>query len=272
MTPVMEKIVQPVLGEFFGTFFLTFVGICVGCSGQTTADTGPVSTGLTVALVIMALGPVSGAHINPCVSLAFAIIGELKMVLCFCYFAAQLLGAAIAGVVARFLLPGESYSSGNGGMVLIPADSGATQAIGAEVVATFFLIYVVLHTAADQNGSLAPVAIGFVVIVNIYAVGGISGCCMNPARALGATIAATGEEFPSTNEVSILSRSWMDNLWYLIGTLFGTILAGLVYRFLTAKNPKYSIRCDSLRRRSSNGHQTQIETGPSGFSESTDPC
>ena len=54
----MEKIGQPMLAEFFGTFLLTFAGVCVGCNSNLTADAGPVSTGLTVMLVIMALGPV----------------------------------------------------------------------------------------------------------------------------------------------------------------------------------------------------------------------
>ena len=66
----------------------------------------------------------------------------------------------------------ESYILGNGGVVLIPASTvEVTSAIGAEIVATFFLIFVVLHMAADQPGNaLTPVAIGLVVIVNIYAV------------------------------------------------------------------------------------------------------
>jgi len=273
MTPVTEKVIQPMAAEFLGTFLLTFAGVCVGCSTGLTADAGPVSTGLTVMLVIMALGPVSGAHINPCVSLAFSIIGELNALLCFLYVLSQVLGSTVAALVARAILPTNNYVAGNGGTVLIPSSTGVTEAIGAEIVATFFLIFVVLHMAADQNGNiLTPVAIGLVVVVNIYAVGGISGCCMNPARSIGATIAATGQDFMAQNDESVLAKSWLHNLWYLIGTSLGTVIAGVVYRFLTAKNPKYGIRCDSLRKRASSRTENHFETATGALSESTDPC
>jgi len=274
MTPVMEKMIQPMLGEFIGTFLLTFAGVCVGCSGHLTSDAGPVSTGLTVMLVIMALGPISGAHINPSVSIGFSIIGELNLLLCFLYVISQILGSTVAALVARALLPTDRYIAGNGGMVLIPPTSEVTEAIGAEVVATFFLVFVVLHMAADQPGSaMTPVAIGLTVIVNIYAVGGISGCCMNAARSIGASIAATGQDFLQQNDESVIEKAWMHNLWYLIGTVLGTGLAGVVYRFLTAKNPKYGIRCESLCKKSPARTDNQSEIAAAGaFSESTDPC
>ena len=53
---VMEKIGKRLVAEFLGTFLLTFVGVCVGCSGSTTADSGPVAGGLTVALIVMTIG------------------------------------------------------------------------------------------------------------------------------------------------------------------------------------------------------------------------
>jgi len=283
----MEKIGKRLVAEFLGTFLLTFVGVCVGCSGSTTADSGPVAGGLTVALIVMTIGYISGSHINPCVSIAFAIIGELKPLLCFLYIIAQIVGSTVAGIIARVILLPKSYIGGKGGMVLIPSSSGVGQAIAAEIVATFFLVFVVLHTAADQEAYiLAPVAIGFVVTVNSYALGGISGCCMNPARSLGASIAAieSGLErvlLNSTESVkgspkqadnqydnSVLSKSWMDNLWYLIGTLLGTALAVLFFRLITAKNPKYSVNnCDCGRKQPPTQNEIQFNATPGGYSD-----
>lgn len=282
----MEKIGKRLVAEFLGTFLLTFVGICVGCSGNTTADSGPIANGLTVALIVMTIGYISGSHINPCVSIAFAIIGELKPLLCFLYIIAQIVGSTVAGIIARVILLPKSYIGGKGGMVLIPLLSGVGEAIAAEIVATFFLVFVVLHTAADQEAYiLAPVAIGFVVTVNIYALGGISGCCMNPARSLGASIAAIESNLKyvslnSTESVKgspkqdtrhniwVLSKCWMDNLWYLIGTLLGTALAVLFFRLITAKNPKYLVNnCDCRQKQPPTQNEIQFDATPGGYSD-----
>jgi len=284
MHPVLDRLVRPLVAEFLGTFLLTFVGVCVSCKQGASADAGPVSTGLTVALVIMMFGPVSGAHINPCVSLAFALTGHLTLLKLPCYILAQIAGSSVAGLLARLLLSPSSYLSGFAGLVLIPNGVSVSTAIIAEAVATFFLIMVVLHVAVDQSSYLmAPVAIGFVVIVNIFSLGDVSGCCMNPARSIGASIAATGlqngdhsnsvdsinsniidsnsinsniinsnsinsmDNSSSIDTNALLQRSWMDNLWFVLGTGLGTIVAAAVFRILTSTQPSMGLSCLSAK-------------------------
>merc|ERR1712176_741598 len=127
------------LAEFCGTFLVTFVSMCVLCNRRTSPDSVPLATGTATAAAMTAFSTQSGIHINPCISLAFAMIGELKLLLSFFYLAAQLIGATAAGVVARVLIPSDRFVNGNGGLILVPASSSTFQAVFAEVVITFFL-------------------------------------------------------------------------------------------------------------------------------------
>lgn len=268
LTPVMTKFVQPLVAEFIGTFILTFTGVCYGCSTHKTDVGGPVSTGLTVTAVILALGHISGAHINPAVSIGFLIAGEIKCLLFIFYVGAQFLGATCAGLMARGLMTTTRYQIGHAGMVLIPEETDALQAIVMEAVITFTLVYVVLQTVCDQPElTLTPLAVGFIVLINIFAAGEISGGCMNPARSTGATMAATGVQFLDS---VTLHQAWLDNLWYVLGTSFGAIAAGGTYRLLMAQNPKYNLQ-PTLRQKFSRQPGKQDETGPTGISDATDP-
>jgi aquaporin NIP len=172
-----------------------------------------VAFGLVIAAMVYALGHISGAHLNPAVSLAFALSRHFPRRLVGGYWAAQCLGALAAALLLRASL----------GDV---ADVGATTPSGSdaqsflwEVVLTFVLMLVIMAVATDTRavGEAAALAIGGTVALDALVGGPVSGASMNPARSLGPALAA-GE---------------LDALWiYLLAPPLGAALGALVYQLL----------------------------------------
>jgi len=181
-TPLQRKC----LAEFIGTFALVFAGtsaiVVNEISGGTVMHVGVGLTfGLIVMAVIFAVGDVSGAHINPAVSLGFWLSRRLPAKETVAYIATQCIAAICASVTVRLLFPDS-------------ADLGATHPSGPilqsfilEALMTFFLVFVILSvsTGAKEKGITAAIAIGGVVALECLFGGPISGASMNPARSLG---------------------------------------------------------------------------------------
>ena len=174
------------VAEAVGTFGLVFAGtgaiMVDSLSGGELGQVGVgLSFGLAVAAMIYATGHISGAHINPAVTLGLILCRRLPIRELPAYWAFQLGGAALASLVLRGLL----------GSV---ADMGATlpsgtqwESLGMEVLLTFFLVLVVMAvvTHARAIGPAAPLAIGATVGLEAMFAGPISGASMNPARSFG---------------------------------------------------------------------------------------
>ena len=169
--------------------------------------------GLTVAAMIYAVGHISGAHINPAVTLAFALVRHFPVRQVPLYWSAQLAGAAAASLTLRLMF----------GLV---ADMGATlpsgsvvQSLGLEVVLSFFLMFVIMAVATDVRavGQTAALAIGAMVGLEAIFGGPISGASMNPARSFGPALAA-----------SVFADHWV----YWLGPMAGMALAAACYRLL----------------------------------------
>ena len=174
------------VAEAVGTFGLVFAGtgaiMVASLSGGELGQVGVgLSFGLAVAAMIYATGHISGAHINPAVTLGLVLCRRLPIRELPAYWAFQLGGAALASLVLRGLL----------GSV---ADMGATlpsgtqwESLGMEVLLTFFLVLVVMAvvTHARAIGPAAPLAIGATVGLEAMFAGPISGASMNPARSFG---------------------------------------------------------------------------------------
>jgi aquaporin NIP len=172
--------------ELIGTYMMVFCGtgaiiINQEMNGVITHPGIAATFGLIVAAVIYALGDVSGAHINPAVTIAFSIrkVFPVKEVLP--YVLSQCIGAILASLTLSFLFPQNEHLGGT-----IPSGSNM-QSFVFEVLLTFFLMFVVLRVShgSREKGIMAGMAIGAVVLLEALFAGPISGASMNPARSLG---------------------------------------------------------------------------------------
>ena len=207
-------------GEAFGTFLLVLAAagapvadaLTAGGVGRVAEVTAP---GLTVLVVILAFGANSGAHLNPVVSLAFAMRGDFPWRRLVGYIVAQTTGAVLASL-AVLLLVGRH---GSDGVTAPAAGLNDVQALSIEAVLTLGLVSVVLGAAsgAQNIGALSAFAAGgYVILAGLWA-SPLTGASMNPARSLGPAIVAGS----------------FDHLWvYIAGPVAGAVAAvGLAIAF-----------------------------------------
>lgn len=177
--------------EFVGTFILIFVAtagpiVNQKYNGAETLIGNAACAGLAVMVVILSTGHISGAHLNPSLTIAFAALRHFPWVQVPAYIAAQV----SASICASFALKGVFHPFMSGG-VTVPS-IGDGQAFALEFLITFNLLFVVTAVATDTRavGELAGIAVGAVVMVNILIAGPSSGGSMNPVRTLGPAVAA----------------------------------------------------------------------------------
>jgi aquaporin Z len=190
-----NSLTKKLMAEGFGTFFLVFAGTCAivvndlqVIGNQTAPDGGFVSHvgvaltfGLIVFAMIAAVGDVSGAHLNPAVTIGFFVAKRFPGKAVLPYVLSQCGGAILASVIVWALFP-ESDSLGE----TVPSGSLA-QSWFLELILTLGLMYVILSvsTGAQEKGITAGLAIGAMVGLEALFAGPISGASMNPARSLG---------------------------------------------------------------------------------------
>jgi len=201
------------LAEALGTFALVFLGCGAIAVGVLDGAWIAVAFGLVVAVMIYTLGHVSGAHLNPAVSIGFALGRHFPWSRVGTYALAQTAGAIAGAALLRATLgPG--------------ADLGVTQPAGLdlqalawEVVLTAVLVLVITAVATDTRaiGEAAALAIGGTVALGSLVGGPVSGASMNPARSLGPALVA-GD----------LTALWI----YLVGPVIGAVLAAGMYAYL----------------------------------------
>jgi len=202
------------VAEFLGTFALVFAGtgaiIIDDVSGGQVTHVGVALTfGLVVTAMIYAVGDLSGAHLNPAVTIGFWAAGLLPAKQILPYVVSQCLAAISASFVLLMLFP----DHGTLGATL--PSGGALQAFVFEIILSFFLMFVIVNvsTGAKEKGVMAGVAVGATVGLMAMFAGPISGASMNPARSLGP---------------ALLSGN-MGMLWlYIIAPVSGAVLASLV--------------------------------------------
>jgi MIP family channel proteins len=217
----------PYLAEAIATFTLVFAGcgaivIDTVSHGQVTHVGVAVSFGLAIAAMIYGTGHISGAHINPAVTLAFALTRHFPLARVPGYWAAQLFGAATAAGVLRALFGNVAHLGAT-----IPSD-GDGQSFVLEIVLTFFLMFVIMAVATDDRavGQAAALAIGGTVLLDAMFGGPISGASMNPARSFGP---------------ALVSGSW-DHFWiYVAGPILGALVAAFAYELVRGERPRPGI-------------------------------
>ena len=212
---VPPLLTQCLAAEFCGTFGLVFIGtgalvVNEMMGGEITHVGVSLSFGLTVLAMIYAFGDVSGAHINPAVTVGFWASGRFDGRRVPGYVVAQCAGALTASGAVRMLFPAAVSLGGT-----MPSGS-SSQAFVLEIILTLILMLVILSVSfgAKETGMLAGVAIGAVIAFEALFAGPVSGASMNPARSLGPAIIA-GE---------------IHSLWvYLVAPVLGAILAVPLY-------------------------------------------
>ena len=173
------------IAELIGTFALVFCGtgaivINQESGGLITHAGVAITFGLVVMSMIYALGNVSGAHINPAVSIAFTVAGKFSRKELPAYITSQLAGAVLASLTLKLLFPANELLGGT-----YPAGTN-TQSFILELLLTFFLMLVILSVAhgSREQGMFAGLAIGGIVALEAMFAGPVSGASMNPARSL----------------------------------------------------------------------------------------
>ena len=183
---------KKLLAELIGTFCLVFAGtgaiVVDQASGGKVGGLGiSMVFGLVVVAMIYALGPVSGAHMNPAVTLGFWSAGRHKGSEILPYAAAQLLGAAAASFALKALFAGQATNLG----ATLPAGS-ETQSFFLETFMSFMLMFTIMGVATGDaaKGEMAGIAIGGMVALAAAFGGPISGASMNPARSFAPALAS----------------------------------------------------------------------------------
>ena len=209
--------------EFIGTFGLVFAGtgaiVIDSVSGGIVTHLGVGFTfGLAVAVMICSIGHISGAHINPAVTLGFALVRHFPWRNVPPYWLAQIAGATAASLSLRWMF-------GTTGDLGLTTPAGSTvQTLGLEMILSFFLMFVIMAVATDvrAEGQGAAITIGATVGMRAIFAGPISGASMNPARSFGPALAML--EF--------------SNLWlYWVAPVAGMALAAACYRLLREDQP-----------------------------------
>lgn len=189
---------KKVAAEFFGTFCLVFAGtgaiVANEASGGAVSHVGvALAFGLVVLAMIYALGEVSGAHLNPAVTLGFWAARRLPRSELAPYIAAQCAGALAGSLSVRLLFP-FGTAGGTASSTTVGTTLGATSFVGApwqgfglEAILTAVLMFVILSvsTGAKEKGITAGLVVGGVIALEALFAGPISGASMNPARSLG---------------------------------------------------------------------------------------
>jgi MIP family channel proteins len=226
---------QAYTAEFIGTFALVFFGSVsvtiffpvMGLSSPASSFIGiALAHGLILMAMVYAIGAISGCHINPAITVTAVALRKLDVDDGVGYIIAQVLGATIAGLAHKAILPGNGALTGFGA----PAPSAYISqsdavAVVVELIITFFLmfaVYAVLYTNNVPTGA-SGLLVGMTYAADILIAGPLTGGAANPARALGPALASGS----------------FGSLWvYWVGPIVGALLAGFVYQYLLTEKKK----------------------------------
>jgi MIP family channel proteins len=223
--PLQNNMARAAIAEAIGTFVLVLTivttviaaGLSESISGPPYGSLAiPVAGGVSLALVVASLGHVSGAHLNPAVTLGLALNRRFPWSYVPLYLAAQFGGAVGAALVAWALYGDRARTRLSLGATYPGAGEPVWRALFAEIVVTFVLVLVVISVATDRRvpAGVAAIAIGAALAAAILISGPVSGAGVNPARALGPMI---------------VSEKFTDWWVYVVAPLLGGILASVVY-------------------------------------------
>ena len=221
-----SNVVGAAVAELIGTFILIFTGCAVAVAailGRSTAGPGiydslavALAFGLALVAIVAAIGHVSGAHVNPAVTLALAATKKFAWQYVPIYIGAQLVGALL-GAIAVWIIYGDASRELANVAATFPVEGvGDLRALVAEILVTFILVFVIISVATDDRApaGVAPLAVGFALACGVFIAGPVTGGSLNPARTLGPMIVAFD-----------FTAVWV----YIVGPIIGAVLAALAY-------------------------------------------
>src|SRR5215218_5261594 len=220
-----SHLVGAAIAELVGTFILVFGGTAVAVGAILARPTAgaaydslavALAFGLALAIVVASIGHVSGAHVNPAVTLGMGAARRFPWNYVPIYLAAQLVGAVLAALATWVTFGGGARSQANLAATYPAQGVADLQAFVVEILITFILVFVVISVATDQRApaAIAPIAVGFALAVGVFIAGPVTGGAVNPARALGPIVVA-GD----------LTSVWL----YVLGPIIGGVLGALLY-------------------------------------------
>jgi MIP family channel proteins len=224
----MFNLPQKLIAEFLGTFAFVFISAGSICADVYLASTGQnglglvgiaVAAGLVFGVMVSALAHVSGAHLNPAITIGLWVTRRLSTFRTITYWVAQLAGAIAAAYTIKLIVPDSTWTAKALGSITPDLGGDFTRAhgIALEALLTFFLVLVVFATNVDAKGAFRKLgggATGLTIAAGILCAGPFTGAAMNPARALGPALATT---------------HWQNHGVYWAGPLLGGVVAAFLY-------------------------------------------
>ena len=212
--------IRGLAAEFVATFTFVFMGI--GALGAALSLASPIDGagliivalghGLGIFLGIVVMGRITGAHLNPVVTFAMVVSGNIALARGLTYIVGQLAGA----ILAALALDAFTWGIGDLGVHRLGGGVSVGDGLMIEIILTFFLVFTIFATAVDRRGSAAwaPLAIGMVVFVDHLIAVPLTGASMNPARSFGP---------------ALVHGVWIDHWLYWVGPAVGALTAVIAY-------------------------------------------
>jgi MIP family channel proteins len=217
--PFSPEDIKAAVAEFTVTTLFVFLGTM---SAATSGDIGSYSLafGFGIAVLVNAVGDVSGGHINPWVTVALAWTKNIEVPRAGLYIVAQLAGGVLGAAFTRGAL-GDFFSGGRALNLVNPAFSNG-EALFGEALFTALLIFVVFSVAIKHQptagaGAIAPLYIGITVSIAHFALGNVTGCSINFARTFGPAL------------IQNTDQGWEDMWVFFVGGLLGAVLGPLFF-------------------------------------------
>nr|QIJ55390.1 aquaporin 8.3 [Haliotis discus hannai] len=262
LTDQHKKLFRALMGELVGVCFYVFIG-CMATPhpdgvypGTTHPGAGAIPVALAHGLGLASLSAVllkiSGAHLNPAVTLGVVLCGEMGLGAGLAYVATQTVAGVIGAALCRAILPENVFIGINGGAHVLHVGPGPGVVCEALLTCVVVLTYILAVIDPNTMSGRGPIAIGFSVVVCTLAGVAATGGSMNPARSFGSAVAVS----------AFNGDVWKYHYIYWAGPVFGAAIAVFFYRFVFASPEKRLVVCGSKGDQRKAAKLSQITSFP----------